>query len=361
MLVCLTSWIGVAWHRTPWAIIGQDVWRGSSTLTYANATGAIAALLVVAALSDTSVPPGVRRLLAGMGFLGLASTLSRGACIALLVAIVATVLSLSGTNRRTYVADLITAVTAAATAAVLSSVSFPANIRLDGSRPDARPWPAVGGIALGVALILAVSLVQGRSGTRHRRLGALVIIGAGLAAVAVGFTHVNLVHDAAELLGPSRWTLASEDRSHEWAAAWSEFRRSPIVGVGPGRTAFTWNDGGQAFRARFAHNELLEILATLGLTGVIALAIAAGWARHTFRTLSSATPWQRAARRAVVAVVTVQALVDFTLHLMIVPLVSIMILITVPSGHLTVPEDDGIGTPSPNGTANIGATRRRRT
>ncbi len=41
VMVATLGWVGVVWHRTPWALPNDGVWRAASTLTYANATAAI--------------------------------------------------------------------------------------------------------------------------------------------------------------------------------------------------------------------------------------------------------------------------------------------------------------------------------
>ena len=50
VVVATLGWVGVVWHRTPWALPNDGVWRATSTLTYANATAAILVPLFLVSL-----------------------------------------------------------------------------------------------------------------------------------------------------------------------------------------------------------------------------------------------------------------------------------------------------------------------
>ena len=62
---------------------------------------------------------------------------------------------------------------------------------------------------------------------------------------------------------------SSEDRSYEWAAAFDQWRSSPIVGVGPDQTLYFHAPDGNY--AHFSHNEYLQMLADGGVVGEILL------------------------------------------------------------------------------------------
>src|SRR4051794_30007896 len=55
VLLSITSWIGVAWHLTPLALTSQGLWRGASTITYANALAGVLVPLALTALALLSV------------------------------------------------------------------------------------------------------------------------------------------------------------------------------------------------------------------------------------------------------------------------------------------------------------------
>jgi len=47
VVIAATAWIGVVWRVTPWALTSEGLWRGASTITYANAAGCVRELLDV--------------------------------------------------------------------------------------------------------------------------------------------------------------------------------------------------------------------------------------------------------------------------------------------------------------------------
>ena len=61
VLLAITSWVGVAWHLTPLALTSEGLWRGASTITYANAFAGVLVPLALTALAllsakERSVP-----------------------------------------------------------------------------------------------------------------------------------------------------------------------------------------------------------------------------------------------------------------------------------------------------------------
>jgi len=83
LLVAAAGWIGVALRVDRWALLGQGIWRASSTLTYPNATAAVLAPLALLVLSRLATTRSMPLALAGTGLLaGLAATGSRGGLLA---------------------------------------------------------------------------------------------------------------------------------------------------------------------------------------------------------------------------------------------------------------------------------------
>ena len=243
LVVAATAWIGVAFHRDPWGLVAQDIWRGSSTLTYANATGALAGIALLLALARLRPEANRLAVLPAYGLaVGVLSTGSRAALLAVAVGVV--VLA-----RRTSVTALVPVLLGA----LVGAAALIPSLAADG---PARPGIAVAGLLLGAA----VAVVGGR-------VPALVLAVLAVAAVAVT-AGGNL-----DALASARFDLGSEDRAAEWRAATDEFGSSPVVGVGPGHLDLSWEgEDGRTYVAAFTHNEYLELLGTHGLVGAVALA-----------------------------------------------------------------------------------------
>jgi len=52
VLLSITAWIGVAWHLTPLGLMSEGLWRGASTITYANALAGVLVPLALTALAE---------------------------------------------------------------------------------------------------------------------------------------------------------------------------------------------------------------------------------------------------------------------------------------------------------------------
>ena len=94
VLLAITSWMGVAWHLTPLALTSEGLWRGASTITYANALAGVLVPLALTALAllsakERSVP---LALVATLLLLGVATTLSRAGVLALVAGLTLLVL-----------------------------------------------------------------------------------------------------------------------------------------------------------------------------------------------------------------------------------------------------------------------------
>jgi O-antigen ligase len=69
-----------------------------------------------------------------------------------------------------------------------------------------------------------------------------------------------------------RFTFDSPDRWGSFRVAWGLFLRHPVAGVGPGIDQLVLGRAtGGATVYRFVHNEYLQVLAELGIVGVILL------------------------------------------------------------------------------------------
>ncbi len=110
------------------------------------------------------------------------------------------------------------------------------------------------------------------------------------------------------------------DRRAEAEAAWGEFTSSPIIGQGPGVVDLQWNEDGRALRARFVHNEYLELLVTHGVLGAIGLFFSA-WLMVRRRGAAAAP----AIVTPALAGFGVHSAIDFLWHIPVLPLVLMLI------------------------------------
>src|SRR5207245_997371 len=78
--------LGVAFHVSPWSMRATGLWRAASTLTYANALGALLVLSVPAALVLAAERPGpIARVFTFLILAGVLASLSRGAFLGMAV------------------------------------------------------------------------------------------------------------------------------------------------------------------------------------------------------------------------------------------------------------------------------------
>jgi O-antigen ligase len=217
-------------------------------LGYANACGILAAVGVVLALCAAARSrPAAVALVPLM--LGLASSGSRGAALALLVGLAA--VAALHPQRRELTGSALVLLPVPIALAVFALRSHVGDSHAS-SAVVARDCVVVAA-ATGVALV-----VQAVVASRRRPLR----IGAG----AVGAIGIGLVLAAA---GAS---LGLGDRASYWHVAWLEARAHPLLGSGPGTFARAW----LAHRttptgALNAHNLYLETLAELGPVGLALL------------------------------------------------------------------------------------------
>lgn len=268
IVVAATAVFGVATHTTPWGRITSGVWRGSSSLTYANAAAAVvgpAALLAFnqSARHATRVYP----VIAGALSIGLLSTQSRAGIAATLL-IGVWLAGKLGSRLFAETALPIVAGVAIGSPLLLAYAST-------GQDPQAVVVLALVAVGLGVTALASPLRV---------RVGNPVVVLGIVLAVAIG---AGILGGAASSLG-DRITLRSGttaqgndaqvlfgDRAKEWSTAWDRVVEQPLIGHGPGVVDLRWIEDGRSFRALFVHNEYLELGVTHGALGLLALVASA--------------------------------------------------------------------------------------
>jgi hypothetical protein len=266
--------------------------RLEQPLTYWNAEGTLAAIgLVLCArlAGDRSRPDWLRAAAAAATVslgAGVYLSYSRGA-IALAVLGLVTVIAFAP-SRAQLRAGLVAL--ASATAASVCVAAFPWVAALEGAAADrARD----GAIALAVLVALAAAaalliahLAQARpGGARDDEAPGWILRLGPVAAVAVAGVTVGLAlgglgerPSAAELAAgaqPSRLTTASSNRYEYWRVGLEGFGDRPLRGTGAGGYRVLWlrertiHDG-----ALDAHSIEIELLAELGIVGLLAFGLA---------------------------------------------------------------------------------------
>ena len=188
VLVSTVGWAGVVWHRTPWALSNDGVWRAASTLTYANATAAVLVPLFLVSLGLLVGRPldAPRSVVTALLLIGAGATLSRAGTLSL----VAGLLVLSGLCgvRRLVVAGLApvagagVAVGGLVMAMPLSSaphqvvpiVALPTGLAVAAAL--GRWSPSRRGLLLLSTTLPVAVLVLARTGAVHRALGDVALM-----------------------------------------------------------------------------------------------------------------------------------------------------------------------------------------
>lgn len=303
LVIGASAWVGVVWRVLPIGYPIGDLWRGGSTLTYANAAGAFLAMLLVVTVVRlaTAERPQVGLALAGwvMG-VGLVATVNRAGFIAVVVGLLVAAVAARPVRLGPVVLRL--ALPVAITGAGLAT-----RIPDDGASP------------LGVAVVLAVagglvaSVLERRRALGSRRV--LLAIGA-LGVLVVGVATVVALQDDAGRLADARLSFASDDRRGAWEAAVDEVKDAPLLGAGPSTTDLLWTDGTTAWRIKYVHNEYLELLATQGLVGALAGLVAVGLLVRAVRVDALVeVPWLGPAVLGAVVAFAAHAAFDFDLHI----------------------------------------------
>lgn len=301
LVVSVTAWAGVGLHREPWALAVDGLWRGSSTLTYANATGALAGVGLVLALARLRSERGFGAFIpAYLLAVGVLCSGSRAGWLG--VAVGVAVLAARCGWRPVLGAGV--PVAAAASVAVLGL--------LPGLSVGSEPRPLIAGTTAVIGLVVGWGMQQAGSRRWVWLLGPLLI----------GVLVVMLAPRPWEQLRGSRFDLDSDARRDEWTAAVEEFESAPVFGVGPGMLNLSWEtDDGRLLYAEFVHNEYLELLATQGIVGIAALATAAGIVVTRVRSLSRRSVVDDAAIAAL-AVFAVHSAFDFLWHIPVLPIAA---------------------------------------
>jgi O-antigen ligase len=279
--VAALGWFGVVVHNTTWGFLSAGQWRASSTLTYPNATAAVLAMAALVCLALRTTDPTARRLGGAATILvtGLVATLSRAGLGGLGIGLVLLGFGLGWRLLwRAAVGPLLGALVA--TIGLLPSIT--------------APTPTVVTIVVAVLAAVIGSVIGSR--VAAGRL-VLVIVVAGMAAAPVLL--------AARLA--SRFTFDSPDRWGSFRAAWELFLRHPVTGAGPGidQLVLARATGGTSV-FRYAHNEYLQVLAELGVPGVVLLV--------AFLALVMRRLWRGRADTGALAVGGLAALAALALH-----------------------------------------------
>jgi O-antigen ligase len=326
-LVALCGWIGVAFHRGPWAIEDNGLWRAASTITYANATGGFCGAMALVAL-DRVVVGVSRRLSAALAMVclvGLLATASRGAIVGFVVGFALLV----GLRHRRHLSHLLAPLLGAAASFGALAPSLP-------SGHDARPGIAIVGLAAGCAISLAP---------------AGPAIAAAVACAALGFASPTLRHEVGDAWSPissQRITADSADRAHERRAALQLAEDHLATGVGPGNVTLTWDVYyfvPVRLSVHYAHDEYLQMLVESGTVGLaIAVAGIGAVLLATARNARSA-PSRLAAAGIVsaLAMLAVHSATDFLWHVPLVPLTMSALIGTLwmqPSATAVLPNVD---------------------
>ncbi|MFA5890141.1 MAG: O-antigen ligase family protein [Actinomycetota bacterium] len=256
---------GLALHLFPFAMRAQGIWRTSSTLTYANSAGALFAMsLPFALLRCAEGPTRARRLCVFLITTGLLTSLSRGAVLGALVALVLQARATPGV--------LVKSRRPVLSAALATAFLVPSMLS---DEPHAL-------LALTAVLVCAAVASSVRSipgvGRVPVVLGALALVLLGVAAIAVS-DHAGLF--VAKRVGPG-----SEDRLGAWGVSVAAGMERPVLGSGPGTYRVVEVVGDRLMLRKYAHNEVLQAFVETGAVGagvlvgsVVGLAIWA-WRRR---------------------------------------------------------------------------------
>jgi O-antigen ligase len=269
VLVAALGWLGVVLHRSGWAWGSDGLWRAAGTLTYPNAAAAVCAMLALTLLGRPRTVPyalAATALIAGVG-----ETLSRGGVLAFVVGL----LVLGRAGMRAALAPVVGAAVIVVGLLPSMSVGHPANLPL-------------------AAATLTAGLVVGAA---PRPVWALAALPPLLVLAFVPHPHLG-----------GRLTLDSPDRTGALKAGMQVFADHPLVGAGPGLGSVGSGTG----TFRYVHNEYVQVLAELGIVGLVLLA--------TFLVTAWKVLIRTSAARAASAALAVQAGLDFLWHVPAIPL-----------------------------------------
>jgi hypothetical protein len=310
VVVAATGWIGVVWHREPWGLSNDGVWRAASSLTYANAAAAVLVPLLLLSIGRLMARPqdGGLAVATTAMLVGAVATLSRAGAVSLGCGALVLVV-LAGPRRvlSATVAPLLGA--AIAIGGMVGSLSV-------GSAPG-RP---VAVVAMAVGLCSAAAVTRLHAPAKAWVLAA--VLGLGVAALHGQWSSLSAVLAV-------RVEAGSSPRVHVAEAAVNLVVEHPLAGVGPASSPVSWPGAdGSVLAMRYLHDEYLEVLLALGAPGlalVLALLAAAG---ATLRRAHVQMPDRAiaAAVAAALAAAAVHAAFDFVWHVPVVPLLLAALL-----------------------------------
>jgi hypothetical protein len=321
LIVAATSWWGVANHHYPWALPSQTLWRGASTLTYANAAAALLfPCMVLAAVLYLQSRNRMHFVVLYALAVGWTATLSRAAVTSLVIALV---IYLVRVRDRRVVLRLWPLLPATAVAFLALLPSLP-------EHGAAHPGVAVAGVLAGLAMLIA--------GTRIRPLICLFALTA-VSAVALGVVVSNdEARTAFDRINSTRVGVQSHDRVDLTKVTWEQFRSHPLLGVGPQQIDFVYvNHAGESVRARYTHNEYLQLAAEIGAPALLFLTVllvglASGLRQRTLEHVGGLI---------VLVSFAVHSALDFLWHIPEVTLLAIVVVCVLAGGmHRRTTEAD---------------------
>lgn len=291
--VATVGFVGLVWRWYPMAMPSQGLWRLSSTLTYADAAGALLGACLLIALGCGRFPA-LTRVAVCLTAGGLVATQSRGAYLAFVCAVLLV--------RRTQVVRFLPPLLAGAILGFVAVATSP----LQG----ASPW-------LGAALVAAVAFSATSPWALRAVKQASDRTSAPMVAVAAGLVGlVGTVALAHHEIGLRALAPSNQDRLTEWSAALHQWASAPFVGVGPDQVlVFHAVDGDMA---HFVHNEYLQVAADSGLLGLGLLGLVAVSLARTLRRFDALS----AGAVAAVVCLAVAGAFDFDWHLPVVGLLG---------------------------------------
>ncbi len=310
VVVAATGWVGVVWHREPWGLSNDGVWRAASSLTYANATAAVLVPLLLLSVGRLMSRPRDRwSAVATTAILvGAAATLSRAGAVSLgCGALVLVVLAGPRTVLSAAAAPLLGA--AIAVGGLSGSLSL-------ASAPG-RPFAVVA---------MAAGLCTTAVATRLRAPAK-----AGVFAAVLGLGVIALVGEWSSLSAvlAVRVEAGSSPRVHVAQAALDRVVEHPVLGLGPASSPVTWPGADGSVQAmRYLHDEYLEVLLALGAAGLALLVTLLAAAVATLRRAHKQGAGNAlvAAVSAALAAAAVHAAFDFVWHLPVLPLLLAALL-----------------------------------
>jgi hypothetical protein len=281
-VISLLGVLAVMFHATPWAGLATKEWRAGSTLTYANAFGALLILVLpAAALRVRRRHDAEAALIFAIALAGVFASGSRGAFLALMI-LIGGLRLLPGAR--------------AEGSRLLRSLARPAGagaVIVVGLLPSmlGRGSPIPGLAAIGVGAVVATA--------RIRWVATVLLLGLVATLVVIEWPSPR----APSKPGPaqrlsSRLDVSTDDRIENWRQALAAFSRAPLLGAGPGTLRIAYETNGHWVATPFAHNEFLQVLAETGVTGFAALLtgmwLLAWWTKRRRSIVGDTLAWKLA-------------------------------------------------------------------